>query len=282
MKDGILWGSIVLVCLILYGQAAILSLKHTNRTVPYAEKKKGTVAVEWVADGEKQGIFYVSLRETAASFLASFSPRKKIKETTPVEEGMSIHTGPDATAALREMDPPTKLALGILLNINSLTPPQLTLVPGIGPKTADKIHHFLQKEECIHDLDELTMISGIKEKKVAAMRQYLSVKKGECKKSFSAVAPPQIIAAKKMTKKKAPHRPMDINGLTPAQLILVPGIGPKTADKIHAFIKERGCIRDVEELGAISGVKERRIENMRKYLYVRPESCQEKEQNGGG
>ena len=281
MKDGVLWGSIVFVFLILASQVAILSLKQANRVVPYVDKDKGTVAVEWVANGEKQGIFYVSPKETVAAFLERFSFRGKTRETVYVEDGMSIHTGPDSVVVVQDMDPPTKLALGILLNIHSLTPAQLMLIPGIGPKTADRIYFFLQAEGCIHDLEELTLIPGIKEKKIAAMRQYLMVKKGECKKAFSDWTSRQIIVAKKMTKTKkaAVGFPRDVNRLTPAQLTLVPGIGPKTADKIYTFIKERGCIHDLEELGAISGIKGAKIENMRKYLFATPECYHRKEKN---
>ena len=285
MKDGVLWGSFVFVFLILASQAAVLSLKQADRAVSYMERDKDAVAVEWVAGGEKQGIFYVSRKETVASFLERFSPREKMSETVYMEDGMSIHTGSDTGVAVREMDPPTKLALGLLLNIHSLTPAQLTLIPGIGSKTADKIYLFLQQEGCIHDLEELTLIPGIKEKKITAMRQYLMVKKEECKKAFSDWTSRQIIVAKKMTKTKTKKivagPPRDINRLTPEQLTLVPGIGQKTADKIYAFIKGRGCINDLEELSAISGIKEGKIENMRKYLFAAPECHHRKEKDGG-
>jgi len=279
MKDGVLRGSIVFVFLILASQVAVLSMKQANRVVPYLEKDKETVAIEWVANGQKQGIFYVSPEETVTAFLERFSFRGKTKEAVYLEDGMSIHTRPDSEVVVQEMEPSTKLALGILLNIHSLTPAQLMLIPDIGQKTADKIYLFLQKEECIHDLEELTLISGIKEKKIAAMKQYLMVKKGECKKAFSDWRSRQIIVAKKMTKTKKAmvDFPKDINGLTPAQLILVPGIGPKTADQIYTFIKERGCVHDLEELGAISGIKGGKIENMRKYLFANPE-CSHREE----
>ena len=284
MKDGVLWGSIVLVFLILASQAAILSLKQMVRAVPYAEKDKETVAIEWVANGEKQGIFYVSPKETVTAFLARFSFRGKTGVTVHMEDGMSIHTGSNSGVAVQEMDPPTKLALGILLNVHSLTPDQLMLIPGIGPKTADNIYLFLQREGCIHHLEELVLIPGIKEKKIAAMKQYLMVKKGECKKVFSDGVSRQIIAAKKMTKTKkvAINYPQNVNYLSPGQLALVPGIGPKTAEKIHAFIKERGCIHDLEELNAISGIKEARIANMRKYLFASPECYHRERKDGGG
>jgi len=283
MRDNALWGSIALVCLILSWQAAIFFLNHINRVVPYADKDGETVAVEWVANGKKQGIFYVSPEETVDVFLARLSFRGNAGETGHVEEGMSIHTGKNSRVSLGEMEPATKLALSILLNIHSLTPAQLTLVPGIGPKTADKIYFFLKEEGCIHNLDELALISGIKGKRIAAMRQYLMVKKGECKKTISDWTSRQKITAKKMTKTKTEKirdRLRDINTLTPMELTLVPGIGEKTADKIHSFIKRRGCIQDLDELSAISGIKEGRIANMRKYLFVTPEHCRKISDNG--
>jgi DNA uptake protein ComE-like DNA-binding protein len=56
-------------------------------------------------------------------------------------------------------------------------------------------------------------------------------------------------------------------------MMLVPGIGEKTAHAIHLFIQDRGCIRDLSELSEISGIKDRKIEKMRKYFITNPASC---------
>jgi len=62
--------------------------------------------------------------------------------------------------------------------------------------------------------------------------------------------------------------PIDVNTASVTDLILVPGIGPETAERIVAFRSEKKRIRCVDELMAVKGIKEKRLERLRKYLTV--------------
>ena len=62
--------------------------------------------------------------------------------------------------------------------------------------------------------------------------------------------------------------PIDVNAASASDLRLIPGIGPKTAEKIIALRQERKRFRTLEELAAVKGIKEKRLERFRKYLYV--------------
>jgi hypothetical protein len=63
--------------------------------------------------------------------------------------------------------------------------------------------------------------------------------------------------------------PVDLNGVTEEDLILIPGIGEKTAGKIILFRNKKGFYKSIEELADIEGIKEKKLAGLRKYLYVK-------------
>ncbi|MCG6534305.1 MAG: helix-hairpin-helix domain-containing protein [Syntrophales bacterium LBB04] len=62
--------------------------------------------------------------------------------------------------------------------------------------------------------------------------------------------------------------PLDINRLSFSELVLVPGIGEKTAEKIIALRDEKGAYHEMEELMEIKGIKEKKLTAFKKYLFV--------------
>jgi len=72
------------------------------------------------------------------------------------------------------------------------------------------------------------------------------------------------------TKKKIPPvRPVDINTASLEQLEQLPGIGPVYAKRIIEYRKESGPFRNVDELMAVKGIGEKRMERLRKYVTVK-------------
>ena len=61
---------------------------------------------------------------------------------------------------------------------------------------------------------------------------------------------------------------IDINRATLEELVLVPGIGEKTADRIVEDRQLNGMFRKLEELTRVKGIKEKRLEKFRKYLCI--------------
>jgi competence protein ComEA len=77
-----------------------------------------------------------------------------------------------------------------------------------------------------------------------------------------------LSAAFAANKKKPPAKPVNINTATSEELQLVPGIGPATAQKILQMRKSYGPFKGVDDLLAIRGLGEKRLDKMRKYLTV--------------
>lgn len=70
--------------------------------------------------------------------------------------------------------------------------------------------------------------------------------------------------------KHPPARPLELNTATVEQLQEVPGIGPRTAEAIVNFREKSGPFRRIEDLLAIKGITQPKLDKMRPYLSVTP------------
>jgi competence protein ComEA len=70
--------------------------------------------------------------------------------------------------------------------------------------------------------------------------------------------------------KQPPAHPLDLNVANVKELEHVPGIGPKTAQAIVDFRHKSGRFRRVEDLLAIKGISQRKLDTMRPNLKVTP------------
>jgi competence protein ComEA len=62
--------------------------------------------------------------------------------------------------------------------------------------------------------------------------------------------------------------PLNINQVTEDELLLITGIGQATAEKILDLRNKLGQFRNIEQLMEIKGIKEKKLAEIRKYLYV--------------
>src|SRR5258705_2394064 len=68
--------------------------------------------------------------------------------------------------------------------------------------------------------------------------------------------------------KKPPLHRINLNTASPTELQEMRGIGPVAADKILKIRKSYGPSKSVDDLRAIKGIAQKRLEKMRKYLTV--------------
>ncbi len=61
---------------------------------------------------------------------------------------------------------------------------------------------------------------------------------------------------------------ININSAGKEQLITLPGIGPKIAEKIIDYRRKKGKIHDIKELKQINGIGDKKIENMKPFLII--------------
>jgi competence protein ComEA len=82
------------------------------------------------------------------------------------------------------------------------------------------------------------------------------------------VGVPPSVAAKKATAKVSASNPLDLNRATLAQLDILPGIGPVTAQRILDYRTKVGRINSVDELKKISGLGGAKFEEIKNLLRV--------------
>lgn len=76
-----------------------------------------------------------------------------------------------------------------------------------------------------------------------------------------AVSPPPPLAV-------AEQPPLALNSATVAELVALPAIGPKIAERIVAFRRQRGPFKRLEQLTEVNGIGAKTLEKLRPLLIV--------------
>jgi competence protein ComEA len=87
--------------------------------------------------------------------------------------GGAARAGGGSAAAAGSSTPGTAPAAPV--NLNTATPEQLDTLPGVGPATVQKIVEYREQHGGFGSVDELGQISGIGEKRLAALREKVQV-----------------------------------------------------------------------------------------------------------
>ncbi len=81
------------------------------------------------------------------------------------------------TIDLTRMEPDKCIIFSIPLNLNEVEEEHLTLIPGIGPRLAQRIIQYRLKKGGFRKIDELKGVSGIGEKKLRCLERYLIIQR---------------------------------------------------------------------------------------------------------
>lgn len=115
-------------------------------------------------------------------------------------------------------------------------------------------------------IEETLRLVGIKEKNRTRKINPIRIVAG----SVLAVSPQGEVAIGEMAavKKLALGLPVDLNGISEEELFLIPGIGERMASQIVQMRNEMGGFRNLEELMALPGIKEKKLNSLKRYLTV--------------
>lgn len=67
---------------------------------------------------------------------------------------------------------------------------------------------------------------------------------------------------------RAPQRPVNLNTATVTELMQLPRVGAKTAERIVAFRKQHGAFKRCEELMNVKGIGEKGFAKLKPHLSV--------------
>ena len=86
----------------------------------------------------------------------------------------------------------------------------------------------------------------------------------------SVVSSPPVIGRMSAAQSLALGLPININQASFEDLVLVPGIGERTAARIIALRETKGSFHSREELKELSGIKEKKFDAVKKYFLALP------------
>ena len=75
----------------------------------------------------------------------------------------------------------------------------------------------------------------------------------------------QLSGAQRLTLNK----PVNINGARKSDLEAIPGIGPKTAEKVIDYRNKHGRFNKIEDIMKVPGIKDKKFEKIKKYLVAK-------------
>jgi competence protein ComEA len=166
--------------------------------------------------------------------------------------------------ALRGSCRPVELHEALTLDLNEAPAAALVQVPGIGPSAAERI--IAERDRAgFRRVDELTRVSGIKNATLDKVRPWLTARTGggEAAPAVPAKAAPKSGQSKKERDWTGP--PLDVNAAPLAELLRIPFVGPKTAQKL-VVERERAPFANVDDLRRVFGAKT--LERVRPYVRV--------------
>jgi competence protein ComEA len=124
--------------------------------------------------------------------------------------------------------------------------------------------YFLPEKSKVSDLLMVAGIMGMEKPNRGILDIKLSTGKAIEIKSDRLLNMLEMSSAKKLML----DIPIKINEVTSGDLILVPGIGKKTAEQIIHFRRTNGGFKKVEDLMKIRGIKEKKFSKLRKYFTI--------------
>ncbi|MEN6375997.1 MAG: helix-hairpin-helix domain-containing protein [Smithella sp.] len=144
-----------------------------------ANQYKNSHIIEIKDKNTGDGLYFTPPGLTANQLLKITGNNIKIEKDFILEDGMKliIDSGLVKIISIPAIDNTRLFALGKPIDLNLATKDDLLIIPGIGEKTAEKILALRNKKGHFKNIEELMEIKGIKEKKLAKFKKYLSLNK---------------------------------------------------------------------------------------------------------
>jgi competence ComEA-like helix-hairpin-helix protein len=79
-----------------------------------------------------------------------------------------------------------------------------------------------------------------------------------------------LLFASAHAEKQPPAKPIDLNVANAKELQELPGVGPVTAQRIIALREKSGRFKRVEDLLAVRGISQKKLDAMRPFVTVSP------------
>ncbi|HPK54596.1 MAG TPA: helix-hairpin-helix domain-containing protein [Smithellaceae bacterium] len=145
----------------------------------FSDQDDSKLTVEVVHHNNTGGVYFVKPGTSANQLLQMAGFAGVVQDDFTLETGMKLKVNAHGTkyVSVEEIGNSRRLALGIKIDLNCATKDDLLLIPGLGEITVNNILKLRNGKNGFKNMDELMEIEGIKDKKLAKLKQYLYIKK---------------------------------------------------------------------------------------------------------
>jgi competence protein ComEA len=150
------------------------------------------------------------------------------------------------------------------VDINQSDMAQLLQLPGIGETLATRIDSTRLEQGPFQAVEDLTRVHGIGPATVERLRPWVSVGRSGTGEELAPL-PLKPVSGKSSRKKQPPSHPINVNTASAEQLQMIPGIGPKTAQRIIET-RSKSLFASAEDMRRVPGIGPRILEKIRPYL----------------
>ena len=98
----------------------------------------------------------------------------------------------------------------------------------------------------------------------------VTAKRKQCHIFCAALCLSLFLTVTVLAQKQLPAKPIDLNAASVKELQQLPGVGPVTAQRIIEMREKSGRFRRVEDLLAIRGISQKKLEAVKPYVTVSP------------
>lgn len=159
-------------------------LLHDRHPLPdspllWGDQEAERIAVEITDNGSADGIYFLP-KTTAIAELSKITGNDMLTHPgladTRFSSGSAISLSAEGgVLKITELSSVKRLALGLPIDLNRASEEDLLLVPGIGERMAAQIVQLRQSRGKFERLSDLTVVRGIKDRKLRELEKYLTI-----------------------------------------------------------------------------------------------------------
>ncbi len=222
--------------------------------------KYGHPAPETMARLERAGVqTYVTARDgdvvistDGRKLRIETYPKRPASAKTTTSEAKPLPVQPGATSTL-------------LLDVNTASHEQLRSLPGVGPKTAEKII----AARPFASVPELRRVKGIGAKKLARLLPLVRAGPSGHQAVATPATPLPTTPGPAVLPASADHDGLiDLNTASAEALDTLPGIGPKTAARILEWRGANGPFLSIDQVTQVKGIGPKKLQKLRPLVTV--------------
>jgi competence protein ComEA len=164
---------------------------------------------------------------------------------------------------------------GAVLDINRANKAEFRLIPGIGDALAQRIIDYRARNGSFRNIDELRNVAGIGPKTLDRVRHYLFVTPEEAFATRDEIEPMSVPSSTKPSprtataSKKASQlaEPINVNQASQTDLQKLPGIGPKLSQRI-LDTRAKAAFKSIDDLRRVPGIGPKTLEKLRPHVTI--------------